>query len=268
MFDRRAVVLAAAALAAAPGCGNSHGLFPADASAAPDMGGAAMTMTTTTTTTTINCGDPNQPIDPTALIDDMEDGNFQAAMVGGRSGSWWAGGDTTPGASMQPDGNAPPELIPGGRCGSRYAMHVTGTGFNDWGAMVTVSFGFGANAAGVQGLLPYDAHTRTGITFWARIGDTSTNQIRFAVSDEHARPEAGICVVNGTIGQECYDTFGVDFTQLATEWHQYRIPFAGLSQRNFGVQAPTVDTTQLYDIEFTFYAGRIFDFWVDDIYFY
>ena len=166
----------------------------------------------------MNCGDVNAPIDPTALIDDMEDGNFQAAMISGRNGSWWAGGDATPGASMQPNGDAPPEMIPGGRCGSHWAMHVTGNGFNDWGAEVSVSFRYGNNDAGVAGLLPYDAHFRTGLTFWARIGDTSTNQVRLAVADEHARPEAGICIVNGPPGQGCYDTFGVDLTQLDTTW--------------------------------------------------
>ena len=260
-------MLCACVVALAAGCGDSRGInaIGTDAAAgAPEAGGNDAAATSPS----ISCGDPNQPIDPTALIDDMEDGNFMAAMIGGRSGSWWAGGDATPGASMQPDGNAPPEPIPGGRCGSHYAMHVTGNGFNDWGATLSVSFKYGTNDAGAMGLLPYDAHFRTGVTFWARIGDTSTNQVRFAVADEHARPEAGICVVNGSQGQTCYDTFGVDFTELDTTWKQYRIPFAGLGQRGFGVAAPTVDTQQLYDLEFTFYPGRVFDFWVDDIAFY
>src|SRR5690242_14920345 len=41
----------------------------------------------------VNCGDPYQPIDPTALIDDMESPAYAAVMEGGRNGSWWAGGD-------------------------------------------------------------------------------------------------------------------------------------------------------------------------------
>ena len=262
----RATVLAACAALAAS-CGDSRGIVATDGGAGGG-GGAADASVADVPTVVMNCGDVNQPIDPTALIDDMEDGNFLAAEIGGRNGSWWAGGDATPGASMQPNGDANPEMIPGGRCGSRYALHVTGNGFTDWGAVLSVSFKFGSNDAGVDGLLPYDAHFRTGLTFWARIGDTSTNHVRLAVADEHARPEAGICVVNGPPGQGCYDTFGVDLTELDTTWHQYRIPFAGLVQRNFGVEAPTVDTSQLYDVEFTFYPGRVFDFWIDDISFY
>ena len=41
----------------------------------------------------INCGDVNQPIDPTAVIDDMEAPDYMTVRAGGRSGAWWAGGD-------------------------------------------------------------------------------------------------------------------------------------------------------------------------------
>jgi hypothetical protein len=217
----------------------------------------------------VACGDPNQPIDPTGIIDDMEDGNSGILDIGRRNGGWWAGGDATPGGSIVPSGTASPEMIPaGGRCGSRYAMRVTGQGFTDWGAVMTMSFVFGSVDGSAFQLQPYDASARTGITFWARVGDTSTNLVRFSVSDEHARPEAGICVVNGAPGMGCYDTFGVNLWRLSTTWTQYRIPFIGLTQRNFGVQADTVDTKNLYDVEFSFDANAIFDFWVDDIAFY
>src|ERR1044071_4923809 len=90
---------------------------------------------------TLNCGDPNQAIDPTALIDDMEAPAFATVMEGGRNGAWWAGGDpmsTAAGAAIQPDGDADAESIPGGRCGSKYAEHVTGHGFSMW-AVLSVS---------------------------------------------------------------------------------------------------------------------------------
>ena len=78
----------------------------------------------------INCGDPYAPIDPTAVIDDMEAPDPATVRAAGRTGSWWAGGDTmSPGASIQPNGDAAAEMIPGGRCGSKYAMHVTGQGY-------------------------------------------------------------------------------------------------------------------------------------------
>ena len=45
---------------------------------------------------------------------------------------WWAGGDDpskATGATITPDGVVTAEKIPGGRCGSIYANHVTGQGF-------------------------------------------------------------------------------------------------------------------------------------------
>ena len=217
---------------------------------------------------TVNCGDPNQPIDPTGMIDDMEAPAYATLMNGGRNGAWWAGGDTmSPGAAIQPDGNADAELIPGGRCGSKYAEHVTGHGYSVW-AVLSVSMGWGTIADGGQGLLPNDNSFRTGVTFWARIGDTSTNQVRLAISDKYSRPEGGYCVDGGAMDVACYDTFGVDLTELGTDWKQYRIPFGGLTQRHFGLPRPSLDASSIYTIEFNFSPSATFDFWVDDISFY
>ena len=191
-------------------------------------------------------------------------------MQGGRNGSWWAGGDmVSPSASIVPNGDASAEMIPGGgRCGSHYAMRATGQGFTSW-AVLTTSLRYGAVDGGASGLLPYDAHQRTGVTFWARIGDTSANQVRFSVSDKSTRPEGGICDVSIATGPTaCYDNFGVDLTGLGTHWTQYRIPFAGLGQRDFGLQENALQTSAIYTIDFNFYVNEIFDFWVDDIAFY
>jgi hypothetical protein len=218
-----------------------------------------------------SCGDTSGPVDPTALIDDMEATDPLTLMIGGRNGAWWAGGDpTSPGASIVPNGDASAEPIPGGgRCGSLHAMHVTGQGFTVW-ADLSVSMRYGSVDGGAPGLLPYDAHIRTGLTFWARIGDTSAAQVRLAVTDKYTRPEGGICDAAVSSGANaCYDNFGVDLTPIGKTWTQYRIPFAGLSQRNFGLQEPSgVDTSAIYTIEFDFYPNEVFDFWVDDISFY
>ena len=53
--------------------------------------------------------------------------------------------------------------------------------------------GWGSVDGGAAGLLPNDDHFRTGVTFWARIGDTSSEQVRFAISDKYSRPEGGFC---------------------------------------------------------------------------
>jgi len=217
-----------------------------------------------------SCPENSGPVDPTAMIDDMEAPDPSILMVGGRNGSWWSGGDMlSPAATIIPNGDASAEVIPGGgRCGSHDAMHVTGQGFTSW-AVLTASFRYGSVDGGAPGLLPLDAHDRTGITFWARIGDTSANQVRFGVSDKYSRPEGGVCDASVSTGATgCYDTFGVDLAPLGTRWTQYRIPFSGLTQRNFGLPRDALDTSALYTIDFNFYVNEIFDFWVDDIAFY
>ena len=83
----------------------------------------------------INCGDPTQPIDPTAIIDDMEAPDFMTVRASGRRlvvGRRRRASDDA-GASITPNGDAAAETIPGGRCGSSYAMHVTGQGFSSMG---------------------------------------------------------------------------------------------------------------------------------------
>ncbi|MFL5308295.1 MAG: hypothetical protein ACJ8F1_23995 [Polyangia bacterium] len=240
----------------ASGSGGAGGLLTA-------AGGAAGASPTACPTST-------GPVDPTAAIDDMEATDPGILMIGGRNGSWWAGGDmVSPGANIVPDGNASAEPIPGGgRCGSLHAMHVTGQGFTSW-AVLTTSLRYGPVDGGASGLLPYDAHAWTGITFWARIGDTSADQVRLSISDKATRPEGGICDATVSSGSTaCYDNFGVALTQLGTQWTQYRIPFAGLGQQHFGVQEAALDTAEIYTVDFNFFVNEIFDLWVDDISFY
>jgi hypothetical protein len=219
------------------------------------------------------CPDDGGAVDPTSLVDDFEDNNSAMPAVAGRVGSWFAVGDMTTAAIMQPLGDAPPEPIPGGRCGSRHALHVTGSGFLDWGSQIGVALHAGQNAtSGTYEEQPYDAAARgyQGISFFARVGETSTITVRFAVSDQYARPEAGLCAINGTTGNSCYDTFGVPLDhELTTEWKEFRVPWTGLSQRSFGLPGGVApDVSKLYDIAFTFPGGVVFDLWIDDIRFY
>jgi hypothetical protein len=205
------------------------------------------------------------PIDPSALIDDFEDGDAAIAPLAGRTGSWYAEGDSTANAVIDPAGTAAPETIPGGRCGSTRALHVKGSGFADWGSEVSAPLRYGTNDAGVAGYLPWNGGDYQGVTFFARVDDGASARVWIGFSDERARPEAGICVDGGPAGQGCYDAFGADLQQLSTEWRMYRIAFADLSQRHFGVAGSALDRSNLYDIEFVFPARVNFGFWVDDI---
>jgi hypothetical protein len=138
----------------------------------------------------------------------------------------------------------------------------------EW-AVVNVSMGYGSVDGGAPSILPYDASFRTGITFWARIGDTSTDQVRLNVTDRYSNDAGGICdpAATGDPSRYCYDHFGTPLTKLTTEWHRYKIPFLGLGQLGFGIPRPHVDTTAIYSIDFLF-PNAPFDLWIDDVYFY
>jgi len=205
-----------------------------------------------------------------ALIDDLEDGDAQIFRAGGRSGAWWVGGDDTAAATIVPakNGLAPPESIPGGRCGSQRAVRVSGQGFLDWGSLLGVDLRYGARSDGTEGNLPYDASAYTGVEFWARIGDTSTDRVRFAVSDVKNEPYGGVCIDNDQPNVQCYDTFGTYLNGLSPEWRHYRIAFTSLTQRQFGVPETAAATNALFSVQFNFDPSSIFDLWVDDLAFY
>jgi hypothetical protein len=211
------------------------------------------------------CSDAQEATDPTAFIDDMEDQNASVLMNGNRTGGWWATGDGSSGGTIvpEPGGPALPEVIPGGRCGSQYAMRVTGQGFTDWGALLGVNLAYDSTGGAF-----YDASAYEGITFWARVGDTSTNVVRVAISDANSEPKGGKCVDGGGAGEGCFDTFGVTISTLGTTWQRYKVPFSGLTQRNYGLQAEALDTKTLFIVGFNVDANTVFDLWVDDVSFY
>lgn len=212
--------------------------------------------------------------DPLRIIDDMEDGNAYLAAIAGRNGAWWTAGDATVSASMVPAPTdltgelAAPEALSEPRCGSHEAMRVTGQGFLDWGAALGAALVFTERANGESGAAPYDASAYTGIEFYARIGDTSTNEVRIQVSDSNSEPDGGVCVNERAGHDQCYDSFGMALPELDTTWRHYRVPFAGLSQRDFGYVADGVVTSAIYQISFNFPPSSVFDFSVDDLAFY
>jgi hypothetical protein len=252
------------------GCGSSSSGSCDGASSGPDGAAGTCGGGGAGGGSVVNCGN-GDPIDPTALIDDMEAPDPATAMGHARGAGWWAGGDDASkaaGASIDPDGPVTAEKIPGGRCGSQYANRVTGHGFGTW-AVMNVSFGWGPVDGGPDQQLPYDASFRTGVIFWARIGDTSSANVRLNVTDKYSNDNGGICDKTVASGDTaCYDHFGVDLTKLSTTWQQYKVPFRALAQLGFGIPRPTVDTTSLYSIDFNLPLGTTFDLWVDDISFY
>jgi hypothetical protein len=252
---------AALAVGAAAGC-DSGSLAPAGAGGSKGVGGAGGAGSVAA----IGCTDP----DPGVLdyIDNMEDGDNRILMRAGRIGYWYTYHDDTVGGKLNPDQGVTVEMepIPGGRCGvttSTRAMRLTGSGFNEWGA----AFAFSLKYMGME--LPYDASQFKGITFWARVGETSVDSIRVAFGDQWSRPDGGHCTVDPKSGPvACYDTFGSAVT-MSQSWERHSVLFGQTEQRNFGLQRDTLDQTSLMTVEFATDPGApVFDIWVDDVAFF
>jgi hypothetical protein len=210
------------------------------------------------------CFDALAPVDPTALIDDMEDGNALVVATANRNGSWWVVSDGTATGTVQPPSDAAPspERVPGGHCGSNFAMRVTGQGFTNWGALISAGFRYTSQAESI------DASAFRGVMFWARTGDTHSSGVRVQFQDSSTRPEGGKCDPQDGSAEACYDGFGTALAPLGTDWRLYKLDFSRMTQRDFGYRAEALDTAHLYDIEWGVEASSIFDLWVDDVWFY
>ncbi len=169
-----------------------------------------------------------------------------------------AGTTTPPG-----DQAVSPERILGGRCGSKYAMRITGEGFTAWGASLSASFGFEGDD-----LAPIDASAFRGVRFWGRVGESNTSPLRVQFQDTNTYPEGGVCNPSPEATDGCYNGFGTTVLPLDTEWRLYELPFERLGQRDFGLRPDALDTSKLYAVEFGVVQSTVFDFWVNDIWFY
>lgn len=204
--------------------------------------------------------------DPTAIIDDFEDSDANLPEVDGRNGSWWSADDGTPGGTVEPDDDIIPERLLPARCESQRALRFSGQGFDDWGALVGVSFAYAPNDEGEWTAVPHAASEHRGVRFWARIGDTSADLVQFSVDGRLLEPAPDPCPEQEPAGDGCSGAFSVRLSGLSTEWKQYEVPFRGLAQHP--ISDAELDTGALYSLYFSFAPNTIFDFWLDDLAFY
>jgi hypothetical protein len=170
------------------------------------------------------------------LIDDFEADDDFILPVAGRRGGWFAYSDGSHGV-MTPALGQPLLPTPDGPDGD-LVLHVSGGGFNDFGA------GIGTSLLFTDHLLPYDAAAYAGLRFkyassgWVRL-DLGTTATTPAPDGSCAAPT-----------ETCYDDFGFylppsqGFSAVTLQW-------SDLSQIGFG--APTTfDASQLLTIKFAF----------------
>jgi len=193
-----------------------------------------------------------------SLIDDMEDGVGDILPVEGRRGYWYTFNDSSPGGEQLPVSNGLLfEMTPiSNRPNSSFAAATWGEGFVLWGA----GMGLILNDR-VAARQFYNGRQYSGIAFWARADDGSSNVLRFNVSDRNTVPEGGVC-------GDCWDHFGATVV-LSSSWHWFLFSWDQLHQRGWGSPLlDAIDTTALRSLEFSVPEGVAFSFYVDDVAFY
>jgi hypothetical protein len=172
------------------------------------------------------------------------------------------------------------EPIEGGRCGSRFAMHIAGGPYVDWGGNMRLGFATPINVSSVEVVdeltgLPRPALDFDGVSFWGRLGGPGGNNLRVEVAEKHTAdnytggPNGGpICMPNTTDANSelgC-DQFGAT-AQLRGSWQLFLIPFAEMRQGGWGRPSQEFDLTGLMALSISYPQGS-WDFWVDDVAFY
>jgi len=157
----------------------------------------------------------------------------------------------------------PADVVPGTRCGSTRALHLSGGPFLDWGGN-----------AGMNFVPPRDASPFEGVAFWARRGGAGRNPLRIELSERHTDQNYDqgngqpLCQPdtnddNSFLGCDKWGAHAV----LDDDWRFYLLPFAEFRQAGWGRPAPFLDIWRLMSITLRYDAGY-WDFWIDDIAFY
>jgi hypothetical protein len=194
------------------------------------------------------------------MIDDLEHTGKAIPTVGSRTGHWVIVGTRTTGGKHNPEPITTSPTTPP-RAGSTLAMHYFGTGEDQAG------IGVGFNDF-LPTPTPVNASGDTGVTFWARAGDTNDPLVSWylLLGDRTTTPAGGLCGVGGA--GACFDDFGYAL-DLTSDWKKYTVPFADLvpGQLGFGAHGPALDATTLFSVAFKT-AGTpadTFDIWIDDL---
>ena len=196
---------------------------------------------------------PDLAVLPVNIIDDFEDTDLllpvPAKDHGNRVGNWYPFGDkgginTIDNAAMR-------------RGASTRVMHMTGSGFNDWGS------GMGADLNNSPSKNAYDVSAFSGITFWARAGK--------AVSVTVALPELA---TDGSAPSHTCTTCDHHYfyaVAVTTTWQRFKVNFADLMLESPGV-VPVVDhfdPTIVTSVQFREAKlpdpDESYDLWIDDV---
>jgi hypothetical protein len=170
-----------------------------------------------------------------ALIDNFENGSLTG---------WYEYKDSTASASLAPLAIASP-----GANGTSKAIHLSGSGFQGFGA------GLGLM------MVCTDASAFQGITFWAKGTSGTSNDIALQVAIPATQAVADL----GDCTSKCYDHPSKKVL-LTSSWQQYSVKFTDLAQAGFGNPASYAGI--IMALNWVSIEGPSLDFQVDEISFF
>ena len=182
------------------------------------------------------------------LVDDLEDGDGQIIVQGGRNAYWFSFVD--PAGTVWPSGAGAGFAMsaPGSSQSPRYAARITGACASFAGLGVYLKYPNG----------PYDAGAYNGFTFSAKTGPgLGWASVQVATSATSPVSYGGACVSN------CYDNFQEPVT-FTGSWAQYTVYFSNLNQQGWGTPA-VFDPSQLMTLQWNLQGFGNYDLWIDDM---
>jgi hypothetical protein len=254
---------AGAAAGASATTGASGG--PAAAGSGTSSGaGAAAGAGTGASSGGVNCSALPLPSNMDDVVATFEEGTGAVLQVGGRGGGFYMFNDGT-GMQTPPPGMLPPAAKID-RCGSTYALCMSGKNFMTWGAGMGTDFAPTSAGMGMGTKQTYDASAYKGVAFWAK-SNTATASVRVGFKDKNTAPEGGQCDAMATMGAAaCNDDWGkaISFTNA---WQPVTLLFSDMMQAGWGKAFTAFDNKAVYSIQFQVSQGADFDLCVDDLVF-
>jgi len=194
-------------------------------------------------------------------IDDFEDQDVFILRLSMRNGPWYGIADATASGTVGPTMTiaalASADLRPGGT--GTAALHLTATGFADWGA------GVGADMVNQMGKkAPYDVSAYRAIRFYAKVASGSATTVKVLFPNVYSDADGGKCSdLDST--KRCGDHLFKSVSGLKTTWDLYEVKFADLTQQAFGLPQSSFDPTGVYSVQFTLANKLPIDLWIDDV---
>jgi len=194
-------------------------------------------------------------------IDDFEDQDTFILHLSMRNGPWYVVADATATGTVGPTMTIGPlataDLRPGGSGTS--ALHLTATGFADWGA------GVGADMVNQMGKkAAYDVSAYSAIRFYAKIASGSTSTVKVLFPNVYSDADGGKCVDTDTT-KRCGDHLFKSVSGLKTAWDLYEVKFSEVAQQGFGLPQTGFDPKGVYSVQLTLANKLPIDFWIDDV---